>query len=139
MNNSLLGTINTMTVEDLCSYNFEERMSAHLGAHVFAEFWDYKEAVGSLESIIREAAKKANAIVMKYSEAKFEPQGFTAFAILAESHISIHTWPEKAYCAIDIFTCGVHTKPGQALQYLKEQLQPEKIEINLLFRGKRPI
>ena len=47
---------------------------------------------------------------------RFEPQGVTGLALLAESHISIHTWPESGYAAVDVFTCGDHTMPENACQ-----------------------
>ena len=53
---------------------------------------------------------------------KFEPQGVTAIALLAESHISIHTWPESRYSAVDIFTCGKQMSPELASEYLIEAL-----------------
>ena len=54
---------------------------------------------------------------------KFEPFGVTAIALLAESHLSIHTWPESQYSAIDIFTCGRHMKPKLASQFLIDSLE----------------
>ena len=54
---------------------------------------------------------------------KFEPQGVTALALLADSHISIHTWPEKGLAMCDIFTCGVDCTPLEAVDYLSKQFQ----------------
>ena len=54
---------------------------------------------------------------------KFEPQGVTALALLADSHISIHTWPEKGLAMCDIFTCGVDATPQMAVEYLSKQFQ----------------
>ena len=53
----------------------------------------------------------------------FKPQGVTAIAMLAESHISIHTWPEKELAMCDIFTCGVDATPQMAVEYLSKQFQ----------------
>ncbi len=53
----------------------------------------------------------------------FKPQGVTAIAMLAESHISIHTWPEKELAMCDIFTCGVDATPELAVEYLSKQFQ----------------
>ena len=52
----------------------------------------------------------------------FEPQGVTGLALLAESHISIHTWPESGYAAVDVFTCGDHTMPERACEVLAVEL-----------------
>ena len=54
---------------------------------------------------------------------KFEPQGITGFALLAESHISIHTWPENGVAKCDIFTCSPECDPEKAVEYLSNQLQ----------------
>ena len=64
-----------------------------------------------LRCMINNAAKLANATFLNLISNKFEPQGVTAIALLAESHISIHTWPEADYSAVDIFTCGQNMKP----------------------------
>ena len=53
------------------------------------------------------------------STLKFEPQGVTCVAMLAESHISIHTWPEKKMAVCDVFTCGDHTTPMDGVEYMK--------------------
>ena len=64
------------------------------------------------------AAKLANATVLNLISNKFEPQGVTAIALLAESHLSIHSWPEAHYSAVDIFTCGQNMKPEISCNYL---------------------
>jgi len=69
------------------------------------------------------AAKMAKASVLNIVSNKFEPYGVTAIALLAESHLSIHTWPESRYSAIDIFTCGQNMKPSSASQFLIESLE----------------
>ena len=72
---------------------------------------------------LNSAAKLANASVLNIVSNKFEPFGVTAIALLAESHLSIHTWPESYYSAIDIFTCGRNMKPKLASQFLIESLE----------------
>ena len=57
------------------------------------------------------------------SSHKFDPHGVTAIALLAESHISIHTWPEKCMAVCDVFTCGDHTLPESAVQYMYERME----------------
>ena len=66
---------------------------------------------------------------------KFEPQGVTAIALLAESHISIHTWPESNYSAVDIFTCGQNMFPEIASQYLIEALKAEEHFLRIIERN----
>ena len=72
---------------------------------------------------LNSAAKLAKASVLYIVSNKFEPFGVTAIALLAESHLSIHTWPESQYSAIDIFTCGRNMKPKLASQFLIESLE----------------
>ena len=72
---------------------------------------------------IDNASKLARASVLKLVSNKFEPYGVTAIALLAESHLSIHTWPESQYAAIDIFTCGKNMRPNLASQFLIDQLE----------------
>ena len=58
---------------------------------------------------------------------KFEPQGVTAVTLLAESHISIHTWPEDGMAVCDVFTCGETATPENGVEYMKEQLKATDI------------
>lgn len=71
------------------------------------------------------AAKVANATILKTAYHQFSPHGITAFLLLAESHISIHTWPELNKAALDIYTCGDHTDPDAALNFILEKLKAE--------------
>ena len=76
-----------------------------------------------LRCLINNSAKSAKATVLNLISHKFEPYGVTAIALLAESHISIHTWPESNYAAIDIFTCGVNMNPELASNFLINSLE----------------
>lgn len=67
-----------------------------------------------------EAAEIAGATLLEVRTHAFSPQGITGFALLAESHISIHTWPECEFAAVDAFTCGETTDPEKACKYLAE-------------------
>ena len=91
------------------------------------------------ESFIRcalnRAAKLANATVLNLISNKFEPQGVTAIALLAESHISVHTWPESYYSAVDIFTCGQSMLPEQASQYFIEAFKAEEHFLRVIERN----
>ena len=87
-----------------------------------------------LRCILSRASKLANATVLNLISNKFEPQGVTAIALLAESHISIHTWPESNYSAVDIFTCGQNMLPELASQYLLEALKAEEHSLRVIER-----
>ena len=64
------------------------------------------------------AAQLAESTLLDISSHKFDPNGVTAIALLAESHISIHTWPELHMAVCDVFTCGEHTSPASAASYM---------------------
>jgi S-adenosylmethionine decarboxylase len=57
---------------------------------------------------------------------RFQPHGVTGLALLAESHISIHTWPESGYAAVDVFTCGDHTLPETACRVLVDEFGSQR-------------
>ena len=88
-----------------------------------------------LRCALNRAAKLAKATVLNLISNKFEPQGVTAIALLAESHISIHTWPESNYSAVDIFTCGQNMLPELASQYLIEALKAEEHSLRIIQRN----
>ena len=88
-----------------------------------------------LRCTLDNAAKLANAKVLHLISNKFEPQGVTAIALLAESHLSIHTWPESNYSAVDIFTCGQNMKPEIACKYLIEALIAEEHLLRVINRN----
>tara|TARA_B100000886_G_scaffold21116_1_gene13461 strand:- start:165 stop:599 length:435 start_codon:yes stop_codon:yes gene_type:complete len=88
-----------------------------------------------LRCILNRAAKLARATVLNLISNKFEPQGVTAIALLAESHISIHTWPESNYSAVDIFTCGQNMMPELASQYLIESLMAKEHSLRVIERN----
>ena len=97
------------------------------GNHILLELYGCNREKLNDELYLRcqlnSAAKLANASVLNIVSHKFEPCGVTAIALLAESHLSIHTWPESQYSAIDIFTCGRNMKPKLASQFLIESLE----------------
>lgn len=110
----------------------------YAGIHLLAEFWQTKKIISSKEikQILISAAKSAKASPLKVSIHNFKPQGLTGVVLLAESHISIHTWPEINYVAIDIFTCGKKSSPKKALSYLKKAFEPKELEVKEVKRGK---
>ena len=75
------------------------------------------------------------ATVLNLISNKFEPQGVTAIALLAESHLSIHTWPEAHYSAVDIFTCGQNMKPEMSCKYLIQALMAKEHLLRVIDRN----
>ena len=80
------------------------------------------------------AAQQSLSTLLDITSHKFEPQGVTAVALLAESHISIHTWPEKGIAVCDIFTCGESGAPNAAAEYLKTALKAGIMNSELIRR-----
>ena len=72
-----------------------------------------------LIDLLENAAIASGAVVIQTISKKFDPQGVTVVCLLAESHISIHTWPEEGCIAIDIYTCGKENPKLVALEILK--------------------
>ena len=122
----------------LSSFNNDQKLS-HQSKHLLLELYgcDYEKLNDEsfLRCTLNRAAKLANATVLNLISNKFEPQGVTAIALLAESHISIHTWPESNYSAVDIFTCGKNMSPEFASQYLIEALNAEEHFLRIIERN----
>ena len=101
----------------------------NIGRHCILELYQCDHAKLNDESFIRttltSSAKIAGATLINLVTHSFKPQGVTGLALLAESHISIHTWPEIGYAAIDVFTCGDHTMPDKACKFLSENFSAQ--------------
>ena len=122
----------------LSSLNNDEKL-IHKSKHLLLELYRCDSEKLNDESFLRctlnRSAKLAKATVLNLISNKFDPQGVTAIALLAESHISIHTWPESNYSAVDIFTCGQNMLPELASQYLIEALKAEEHFLRVIDRN----
>ncbi len=104
------------------------------GVHVYGNLYGCnKELLKDelyLTKIIKEAADIAGALVVSTFYYKFGINGgISVVAIVAESHISIHTWPEHEYATVDVYTCGNHTRPTAAFEYIAKSLNAKKVEV----------
>ena len=109
------------------------------GAHLLADMHgicaDKLTDVASLEDLLRHSAQVAGAqILFSHFHAFGNGQGITGVVLLAESHISIHTWPEFGFAAADIFMCG-QAQPQRAIEIIKLALQPSACTIQNIQRG----
>lgn len=99
----------------------------HLGKHILVEFYECRveklKDEAFIRKVLQKAAQKANATVISTSYHKFTEEGVSGVIMLAESHLSIHTWPEYEYAAVDLFTCGKKMRPWVAFDYMAEQLE----------------
>lgn len=107
-----------------------------LGQHLLVELRDCnKQILNDIEQtrdFMIAAAKEAMATVIGAHFHEFSPHGISGVVIIAESHLSIHTWPEYAYAAVDVFTCGDVLQPSVAADYLIAKFQstnPSVIEV----------
>ena len=109
-----------------------------LGTHLLIEFFDCDTAILNsiehIESILIKAAKAANATPVGSRFHQFQPSGTSGIILLAESHISIHTWPDEGYAAVDFFTCG-DCKPKAGIPVLEEELKAGAFELMEIARG----
>lgn len=111
------------------------------GQHIFVDCWGVsKEKLDNLEHItmvMAEGIGHAGAELRGVQSEKFEPNGVTVLCLLAESHFSIHTYPEKEFCAIDCYTCGSSVDPIVAVKHLLDFLQPDEYFVCGVERGIR--
>ena len=109
------------------------------GTHLIAELAGCdREALNDEEFLrekLREAAQVAGATVLSVHSHKFTPVGVTAFALLAESHISVHTWPELGYAAVDAYTCGQSMRTELAIESVAHALDSENTKVVTVKRG----
>ena len=112
------------------------------GSHCILELYECDMNKLNDEAFIRTtinlAAKVSGATLLNLITHRFSPQGVTALALLAESHISIHTWPEKKYAAIDVFTCGDQAMPEKACDILIKEFNSQKFDLKRLRRQSSP-
>lgn len=109
------------------------------GRHVAVDTWGVEfELLNNsewLQAQMVEAAEVCGATVMSVQAKQFEPQGATVLVLLSESHISIHTYPERGFAALDCYTCGETVDPQLAIEYLVSVLKPSKIHAVKIVRG----
>lgn len=110
-----------------------------LGCHIVAEFSACNPAtladLDMVQSSMVQAAKVANAEVREIAFHRFQPHGVSGVVVIAESHLSIHTWPELGYAAVDIYTCGDTTRPMDALNFLSSKFESESMITSTIERG----
>lgn len=110
-----------------------------VGHHYVAEGSGCKpEIIGrveTVEQILVRAAEIAGVTVWSISFHRFSPNGVSGVVVISESHLSVHTWPEYGYVALDIFTCGNDAKPEAAVQYALKEFGAASMHITEITRG----
>lgn len=110
-----------------------------VGRHIIAELYGVQPELISREETVRaileEAVDRAKLTKVGSSYKQFNPHGVTGFILIAESHISVHTWPEYELINLDVFTCGDPSKAEEVFGYILEAFKPKHYRKCVLDRG----
>jgi len=115
------------------------RKSSPLGTHLILELYDCGAHIIGDNSLLSEglldAVREAGATIVESVFHEFSPGGLSGVIVIAESHVTIHTWPERGYAAVDAFTCGDPKLPERIEQNLIELLEAKNFKSTVLDRG----
>ncbi len=114
-------------------------MAKTLGLHILADLYGVKadkiDRVEDIRELLEESVKNANLTKISSHYYQFQPHGATGVILLAESHISIHTWPEHGIATVDVYTCGDPSKAYKAMDYIISKLSPTRVDKQVHDRG----
>jgi S-adenosylmethionine decarboxylase len=125
---------------DTCVHFVEKDGMRFAGTHLIIDLWhaSHLDNIEAVETALRDAVAASGATLLMLDLHCFSPSGgITGVAVLAESHISIHTWPERAYAAIDVFMCG-DADPHRAIEVLRHAFAPRMLTVSEHRRGVMP-
>ncbi|MEB3756470.1 MAG: adenosylmethionine decarboxylase [Desulfurococcales archaeon] len=110
-----------------------------VGKHVYGNLIDCMNEdllleADELKRVVIEAAEVGNMTLLDVRAWKID-LGVSVVAIILESHITIHTWPEYRYATVDVYSCGSHTDPQKAFEYIVSALKPRRVEIGKASRS----
>ena len=110
-----------------------------LGLHILADLYgvhpDLIDRVEDVRQLLESAVKVADLTKISSHYFQFQPHGATGVVLLAESHISIHTWPEHGLATVDVYTCGDPSKAYRAMDYIISTLEPTRVDKQVHERG----
>lgn len=106
------------------------------GEHFIIDIYgaDKLNDMAHIETTLRQCVKKCDATLLHIHLHHFSPQGVSGVAVLEESHISVHTWPENGYAAFDVFMCGA-AQPGHCVDILRAAFHAERVNVHRHLRG----
>ncbi|HWP25757.1 MAG TPA: adenosylmethionine decarboxylase [Xanthobacteraceae bacterium] len=106
------------------------------GAHLIIDLYGAQrlDDIDHIEETLRRCVSAAKATLLHIHLHHFTPSGVSGVAVLAESHISIHTWPEAGYAALDVFMCG-KANPDACVPVLREAFKPKRVAVGEHLRG----
>ncbi|GLQ06819.1 adenosylmethionine decarboxylase [Sneathiella chinensis] len=122
--------------EDKPGYFVQKDGLTFAGTHLIVDLWQASGLNDArlIEDTLRECIEVSEATLLHFHIHAFEPNGLSGVAVLAESHISFHSWPDEGYMALDIFMCG-KAQPHKSIPVLKRAFSPESIQVTELKRG----
>jgi len=123
--------------EDAADHFVTRNGRVFAGMHLVIDLWGARhlDQLEHIERALKAAVGAAGATLLHIHLHHFTPNGgVSGVAVLAESHISIHTWPERGYAALDIFMCG-DAEPHLAIPVLEAAFQPASIKVDEIYRG----
>lgn len=126
------------TVDGQLDHFIHTKGEIFAGRHLIIDLWGAQRLgdLDHMESALRLAIERSKATLLHIHLHHFTPNGgISGVAVLAESHISVHTWPEKKFAAFDVFMCG-NAEPNQAIKVFNDFFEPEHSEVNTIKRGK---
>jgi len=120
-------------------YYVERDGLRYAGTHLLVDLWGARDLddPAAIDRALRACAEASGATVLGGDLHRFQPNGVSGVLLLAESHISIHTWPERGFAALDIFMCG-ECDPYAGIEVLKRAFVPERITLAEHKRGMIP-
>jgi S-adenosylmethionine decarboxylase len=125
-------------VEDRKDYFIERDGARFAGTHLIIDLWGAErlDDIEHIETALRACVEAAGATLLHIHLHHFTPNaGVSGVAVLAESHISVHTWPERNFAAFDVFMCG-GAEPHKAVDVLKSAFRPDRTEVGEHMRGR---
>ncbi|MAL77650.1 MAG: adenosylmethionine decarboxylase [Sneathiella sp.] len=122
--------------EDRLDYFIHKDGMTFAGTHLIIDLWGGEgfNDPELIEASLVKAIDAAGATLLHFHIHAFEPDGLSGVAVLAESHVSFHSWPERGYMALDIFMCG-RADPYKAVKVLQDAFRPETLHLNEIKRG----
>ncbi|ADN51227.1 adenosylmethionine decarboxylase [Vulcanisaeta distributa] len=119
-----------------------ERLNGVIGKHVYGNLYGVDPNILSdekfLRSLVIKAAEIANVHLVEVKSWKFingDKEGVSVLALVVESHIAIHTWPVYRFATVDVYTCGDHSMPDKAFNYIVSVLKPRRYIVNYADRS----
>lgn len=122
--------------EDRKDHFIEKNGIRCAGTHLIIDLYDADRLndIGHIEEAMRKCVEEAKATLLHIHLHHFSPEGVSGVAVLAESHISVHTWPENGYAAFDVFMCG-DAEPEKCVNVLRDAFSAKRVAVHTELRG----